>query len=308
MTTDSYIPGIVIQGPLISKGRVPRSEGIPIPNLKKSDIVEFYCVDQIIEICSKYSEKFPIVIATWDSEEKALISRLLAISSNKVKVILLTDTTPYFQALSAIVPGNNKYRQIYSTLKATEELLVFGCTHVIKLRTDMSLDVGSLWGDFIKISQTRELSVLVPSFTLSQPAGIPDVYFVCKSNDLIEFFRVLLSTNQWFPSIHSDLFYRWLGMKITTRRSIVYIFGNTKALSGLYLYAWSKFYSPASYSVFKSIVWRGEKYDLSLKRNIIFSDTFLKGFVLNDKSFILQSVHVKIFNKLLTLIKSRFSR
>ena len=37
MTTDSYIPGIVIQGPLISKGRVPRSEGIPIPNLKKSD-------------------------------------------------------------------------------------------------------------------------------------------------------------------------------------------------------------------------------------------------------------------------------
>jgi len=308
MTTDSYIPGIVIQGPLISKGRVPRTESISIPNLKKSDIVEFYCVDQIIEICSKYSKKFPIVIATWDTEEKALISRLLAISSNKVKVILLEDTTPNISALRAIVPGNNKYRQIYSTLKATEELLVFGCTHVIKLRTDMSLDVDSLWGDFIKISQTRELSVLIPYLHLTMPAQIPDVYFVCKSNDLIEFFRVLISTNQWFPSIHSDLFYRWLGMKITTRRSIAYIFGGTKALSGLYLYAWSKFYSPASYSVFKSIVWRGEKYDPNEKKNRIFSDTFLKGFVLNDKSFILQSVHVKIFNKLLTLIKSRFSR
>ena len=74
-----------------------------------------------------------------------------------------------------------KYRQIYSTLKATEELLsVFKCTHVIKLRTDMMLDVNRLWLDFVEISMRRQLKVLIPSFSFNDPSQIPDVYFVCK--------------------------------------------------------------------------------------------------------------------------------
>ena len=67
-------PGIVIQGPLISKGRVPRSESIKIPDLKESDVVEFNCVDQIIKICETYSKHFPIIISTWKTEDVKLIN------------------------------------------------------------------------------------------------------------------------------------------------------------------------------------------------------------------------------------------
>lgn len=299
MSIDNRSPGIIIQGPLVSKGRVPRSESVAISDLKESDIVTFNCLDQVAEICKVYSDDFPIVIATWKTEEDHLIERLLLLNSDNVKVILLEDQTPCVQSIEALVPGNNKYRQIYSTLKATEELLsVFKCTHVIKLRTDMMLDVNRLWLDFVEISMRRQLKVLIPSFSFNDPSQIPDVYFVCKTNELIEFFSMLMSTKQWFASIHNDLFYRWVNMEKTTPRLIAYIFGNTRALNSLYLYAWSNFFSPASYDVFKSVVWRGEKYNLCKKNSKIFNDVFVEGYVLNKDSFNLQSASTKLLNKL----------
>ena len=128
-------PGIVIQGPLTSKGRVPRSESIKIPDLKETDVVEFNCVDQIIEICEKYSKIFPIVIATWKTEDKKLISKLEKITDINVCLLLLEDKTPKIPSVGKVVSGNHKFRQIYSTLEGAQKLLSFDCTHLIKLRT-----------------------------------------------------------------------------------------------------------------------------------------------------------------------------
>ena len=294
-------PGIVIQGPLISKGRVPRSESIKIPDLKESDVVEFNCVDQIIKICETYSKHFPIIISTWKTEDVKLIKRLEKIKHHNVKIVLLEDITPELQAVGTIVTGNHKFRQIYSTLKGAEKLLTFNCTHIIKLRTDMRIDIDILWKDFLEISARRPLTLLVPSFSLDGASQVQDTYYVSKINDLIDFFPELLSKKHWFFSIHHELFYRWLSKKKRILKPIVKVFGDTTILVNLYIYAWSSFFAPASHNVFKSILWRGEKYPENYQNRNIFYDFFKDGNVLNKKSFNLQSFGYKVYKKLLNL-------
>ncbi|MDC0236201.1 hypothetical protein OAK10_04895 [Candidatus Pelagibacter sp.] len=297
-------PGIIIQGPLISKGRVPRSESIKIPDLKETDVVEFNCVDQIIEICEKYSKNFPIVIATWQTEDKRLISRLEKIKDINVSIILLEDITPKIPSVGGVVSGNHKFRQIYSTLKGAQKLLSFDCTHLIKLRTDMSIDVDTLWKDFKEISSSRPVKLLVPSFSLDGPSQVPDIYYVCKIKDLINFFPELLSKKHWFFSIHNELFYRWLNKEKRMLKPVVKVFGDTSVLVNIYVYAWNFFFAPASYKVFKSITWRGEKYPVNYVSENIFYDFFKNNNVINKKTFNLQSFSSKVYKKFLKLFNN----
>lgn len=297
-------PGIVIQGPLISKGRVPRSESIKIPDLKETDVVEFNCVDQIIEICEKYSKIFPIVIATWKTEDKKLISKLEKITDINVCLMLLEDMTPKIPSVGKVVSGNHKFRQIYSTLKGAQKLLSSDCTHLIKLRTDMSIDVEALWKDFEEISSLRPVKLLVPSFSLNGPSQVPDIYYVCKIKDLINFFPELLSNKHWFFSIHNELFYRWLNKEKKISKLIAKVFGDTSVLVNTYVYAWNFFFAPASYKIFKSIIWRGEKYPDNYVSENIFYDFFKNNNVLDKKTFNLQSFSSKVNKKFIKLLNN----
>tara|TARA_B100000900_G_scaffold390195_1_gene383705 strand:- start:6993 stop:7898 length:906 start_codon:yes stop_codon:yes gene_type:complete len=293
-----FKPGIVIQGPLISTGRTPKTESIPIPNLTINDIVEFNCTNLLNQICKEYSSKFFIVIATWKTEDQILIQKIKKLNSDKVKIVLLDDITPKISPLKAIVPGNNKYRQIYSTLKGAEKLEELGCSHVIKLRTDMRLDVLMLWDEFIKIKKKRNLKVLVPSLSLSSPSQIPDLYMVTETKILIDFFRKLIQTKPWFFSIHYEIFYRWLNTEKKISRIFIKIFEGTKVLNNLYLYAWSNFFAPASLNVFLSIIWRGEKYEYEKIRKRIFTEDLENHLKLYKNPFKLKSFSDKLLNKL----------
>jgi|TARA_Y100000389_G_scaffold166278_1_gene170901 hypothetical protein len=290
-------PGIVIQGPLISKGRVPRTEHIKIPDLKETDVVEFNCVDQILEICKIYSNDLPIVISTWNTEDEDLIKRLQKINHKNVKLLLLEDKTPQVQAVGTTVSGNHKYRQIYSTFKGAQELLKFDCTHIIKIRTDMKVDIQLLWNDYLNISSKRPLTLLVPLFSLETPGSIQDNYYISKAQDLVKFFNELLTKKHWFSSIHNEYFYRWLSKEKVILKIIVKIFGDTTFLAKLYVYAWTSFFAPASHEVFKSIVWRGERYPENYKSKKVFYDFFKEGNNLDKSSFNLQTFSYKVFKK-----------
>lgn len=302
MNNNFIKPGIVIQGPLISKGRVPRSASIKIPDLKESDVVEFNCVNQVIEICRIYSKNFPIVISTWKNEEQKLIEELKIIKSNNVEIILLDDITTKIDPVGKIAPGNNKLRQIFSTLEGAKKLLKFNCTHVIKVRSDMKIDIDLLWRDFLEVSSKRSLTLMVPSFALEQPSQISDFYYVCKISDLIEFFQELLKKKHWFFSIHNEYFYRWLKKKKIIVKFYVKIFGDTTVLKNLYAYAWNNFFAPASQNVFNSIVWRGEKFPKNRVNKNIFNDYFNNGNIINKNSFKLQKFIHKLYKRIIKFI------
>jgi hypothetical protein len=140
--------GVVIQGPLLSRGRTGATAHIPFFQVKQSDIVDYDCVANISNLFSRYKYDFDdFVCVTWDTEDTSELESKIG----KQAVLSINDITPFLPPKSSIITGNNKYRQFLSTLKGLERLAKNGCNYALKILTDQSLDLFKMKAHLFKV-------------------------------------------------------------------------------------------------------------------------------------------------------------
>lgn len=250
--------GVVIQGPLMSRGRTGKTASVPFNRVSTEHIQTFDCVDLVAEQFLQFESQLEIVCVTWRSESAELLGEL----SRRIpgRILAIDDTTTALPAKGTVVPGNNKYRQILSTLRGVQWLRQRDCDLVLKVRTDQSVDLLKL-SNLLKADATDPAwSLLVPWFNEARPWELGDFFFGGRVCDLEGLLTSYLQLPELASSIHEDLFLRW-GAEIGGGRvPPVHQLVDTRFYSRWVQRVWTKL-SVSHRSILESMMWRGEPFD-----------------------------------------------
>lgn len=311
MISNDFKIGLVIQGPLVSKGRTGSTVHIPFDQVKEGDVVEYNCVDNIINVYDAYTSVFvEIICVVWDDEDPALVKELID-SIGSENVYPVKDITKKITPRGQIIGGNNKYRQIYSTLKGVQLLKERGCDHVIKMRSDQMFDLRILLNNYLNVLKKRTGFVMLPRIPFGQWDCITDFYFVASINLFENLLESYLGADEFFDSVHTDLFYQWATqlygsyyLPLSLRSTVLY----DKYICNL----WNSVFIPASEDVYMSLVWRGDKILESSADNSFFLEDFDSNYLVSCDDVHKMRNSVSLFNKLfysvLIRLKNKFLR
>jgi hypothetical protein len=270
MTPD--LIGIVIQGPLISTGRTGRTSNISFESVTCADIVSFDCVSLIVSLVERYGKQCQMVCVVWDEDPEERRQDLKGRLPPGV-VLEISDNTRPIAAKGDIIPGNNKYRQIRSSLAGFELLKARGCTHLGKIRSDQDIDLNALLHNYRSIMGAGR--VLVPRYLPKTPDVLADFYFIGQADLMIDLFKNYLEKPQLFTSVHEDLFYRWAEELIGPRPWPLRLRG-TPLFDSYIRKVWTRFY-PASRTVYADLVWRGEPLQIKESASLFAEDFDLQS-------------------------------
>lgn len=277
--------GLVIQGPLMSKGRTGKTANIMFENLSEDDIVNYNCLDNIEKLIKTYRENFDhIVCVTWRNQSESILTDLKNIFLED-ELLLLEDNTKFIPPKGEVVPANNKNRQFLSTLEGMKKLETLGCEYAVKIRTDQFLNCSLLINQIVDLLDEEKYkeTIFIPWLDFSSyysVINIPDFYFGGKTSVVRRFCEKNLSEPDFFENIHLDIFYKWscfdhedlkYKLAVQTYIRLLGATGNNfftrkivKKSIGI------KFY-PLSSLIYESVYWRGEK--LSIRNSLQFSET-----------------------------------
>ncbi|PTC02974.1 hypothetical protein C9980_20370 [Vibrio mediterranei] len=268
--------GLIIQGPLMSKGRTGKTADVSFGHVKESDIVDYNCIENIRNLFAVNKEKFDnIVCVTWMDQEPELLNSLENVLP-KENIHLIEDNTRELEIRGSIIPGNNKYRQFLSTYEGARKLKESGCKHIIKIRTDQFVDCSLLIKDYFERKEKiKGPTIFVPwineknQYTITE---IPDFYFASSVDDLMDFSLEFQRKGEVMQHVHTDIFYKWtfrtLTDKYLLRRylSIIGKIGNSSLLRIMYRYEGSRgYFVPLSNNVVESTIWRGQELKINYK-------------------------------------------
>mgnify|MGYP000860359107 CR=1 FL=1 len=294
--------GVVVQGPLVSRGRTGATANIGIQELKEKDIVDFDCINNISNMYSKYKDDFDnFICVTWDTED---VTKLVT-KIGKEAILSISDTTKIIkQNKKTIISDNTKYKQFFSTLKGMEYLQKKGCTYAIKIRTDQSLDLSKMKFHLLKVLDKVENDkrFIFPLINLNSPDLLEDFYFGAKTENIINLCKIFLEKPEIYHSVHSDLFYKcaWLlNNKDKWPPDISYTPSGkySKDQRLVILSTWSKYLDTFTNEIFQNLVWRGEKFPKKLLKNYIFNDVYPNEFSDLISNSLKKQSYNKIFNK-----------
>jgi len=245
--------GVVMQGPLLSTGRTLR-------DVRKRD---FECTSEI-EKMYEQSEMLGIefVLVTWKREEKQLLPN---IPTNLIHQIAFP-----VKNLSFIFRNNwnnnNKYKQYYSTLAGVKELKKKGVTHIIKLRTDSSLNLSAT-KNFLQNEDYGKSpnKIFVPALNVEKPDLFIDYYFGGTIENVEKFLNVMLYEKELCSNVHFDTFYKyarsaqrlnlWVLLKCLYRTERV---RPNQIRQNIIQKTWQDFLTPGPKKIFENYFWRGE--------------------------------------------------
>lgn len=245
--------GIVIQGPLVSTGRTGRTGSIGFRDVTRDDIVSFDCVPLIARLFERYGARHDLICVVWQSdpeERKQALRRALPPGA----VHVIADDTRTLPEKGPVIPLNNKYRQIRSSLAGFEILAARGCTRLGKIRSDQEVDIDRLVRDDRAVAQDRAL--LVPRFMPHRPDFVADFYFMGEAGLMQRLFRAYLDKPELFESVHLDLFHRWGAELAGTPRWPLWL-RESRLYSGFIREVWARM-TPGSRALYEGLVWRGE--------------------------------------------------
>jgi hypothetical protein len=237
--------GVVLQGPLKSRGRDGKSLGNPV----SSEMVDYDSVQLINWYKDQLDELgIPTVLSTWEGQDT---------SSVKMDVI---------KSLPSELEGEpnasgSKYYQALSTLRGIQELTNnWDITHVLKIRSDLQLPLDKLIQSTETLMAQDDDRFWVPYFnTQDGPWTLQDFYFGGRATVVEKTLLFYLETPELHSYVHQDFFWKFA---ISNSADInVHFFPRfgrpwTRAQQDACRRALGVF-SPLSLDVHKNLVWRG---------------------------------------------------
>lgn len=259
--------GIVIQGPLVSTGRTGRTGRVGFRDVTRDDIASHDCVPLIARLFERYGARHDMVCVVWESDPEDRKQALRgALPPEAVHVI--TDDTRALPEKGPVIPLNNKYRQIRSSLAGFDILAARGCTRLGKIRSDQEIDIDRLVEDYRVVAQDRAL--LVPRFMPHRPDFVPDFYFMGEAGLMQRLFQAYLDKPELFESVHLDLFYHWGAELIGAPRWPIWL-RESRLYSDFIRNVWTQL-TPASRDLYEGLVWRGEPMQPNPAEGNVFLD------------------------------------
>jgi hypothetical protein len=86
---NDFKKGLVIQGPIMSKGRTGETAHIIFSQVKEKDVVDFNCINNIVKIFNDYKLVFDyIVCVSWEDQDPLLILELKKLIPNDCLLLI----------------------------------------------------------------------------------------------------------------------------------------------------------------------------------------------------------------------------
>lgn len=289
--------GLVIQGPLISRGRHGGSAHISASNVADVDIVTHFChadVDGLIEASLRLFEA-GIVVATWEGEPSHDF-----LGAYRLELPPF-PAPPRGRNLHEAVASNNKLRQFRLSEAGAQVLATNGAEMIIKIRTDMLIDLAALV-EYADIACEEHVdSIVVPWLPREgaepQKYDIPDFYFAGRTETMLQFFesQTRFGNADFANSVHLDIPLRYAfaldhaadrsGLRVSVAL-LKYFKGrrltevNREVLSRVI----SERFIAGPRTVFEQIVWRGHPWAQSNFDHLLFGARWHDSELLNTRT------------------------
>jgi hypothetical protein len=260
--------GVVIQGPILSRGRT-------MDDLQPRDYDASVNVNKLFAKASEAGAG--VVVVTWEGED---VSNLDPVALNNTLIVEMPKQKWGFRARNNFV-GNNKYKQFYSTLKGAESLSQRGYKYVLKIRTDQEFPLEVFFQHVSRMSDFEvETRIFTPLLNLDKPNMFYDFYYFSRTTTMLEFNQTLLSTKELCSNVHFDVFYRWITRHEKIRiRDLPLIYPRqphyTIKQINFIISGWSKDFGVLPKDCWRGISWRGEPFLVSaVKQSFVFTESF----------------------------------
>jgi len=258
--------GLVIQGPLISKGRTgDKMHQTPEQLRAEGGLVEYDCRSNINRIIKEFGHLFDYIVI-----------------STEFNHLREGDVFPGAEIVLGSDPGgikqeghykdNNKFRQFLSTHRGLVELEKRGIEIVVKTRTDIYLDFNKLIESyFIQINDKKNKKAI--GATVVHPATflLHDLYFISSLTALKEFCESILGFDrfEFIPSVHREMILKhaykeykekinvpdWAYFPISPPNGI-----NAKTRA-IFDYMFENVYFDLDPKIFENTLWRGTYFE-----------------------------------------------
>lgn len=254
--------GILIQGPIISRGRNFLS------SVQKDFKTEIY-INNLYKIAQK--NNCELILTTWNDQDASNVEipgkDIFKFQANLVELCpnLLNNR------------NSSKYKQFYLIKEGIEILRKRECDVVIKLRTDQFLDLQMLI-DHINHTEanlgTKIMTLFADSRTIDSWV---DFLFVAKIDSLVSNIDSFINQKEIFSSIHRDFFYHMHRKNLSFFQSIVFrlfLPYDAKNFSKKQIYLikeiWIRNFILMPLGVLESLEWRGSRFDLNSLRTFFY--------------------------------------
>lgn len=264
--------GVVLQGPIVSEGRT--FEHLTLKRFDSSQNILDYYQTAKLQGCET-------VISTWSGEP---VSQLASIPKED---LILTPPISHRRVSSVLNDyGNNKYKQFNSLLVGVKALQNRQCTHVIKIRSDLHIDLSELLDAILKNRvKLEEKKIAVPLLYVEKPDMFYDGYFAALTSEMGDLCKIMLEEKELFSSVHQDVFYKWAlhaSGSQRTIRDIHRIYRKNSMINESQMNfinnGWFNHFSVLPKILWENQVWRGEKITkLEIKRSYFFLEDFELG-------------------------------
>jgi hypothetical protein len=244
--------GLLIQGPLFSNG-------LAFDRSQRS----FDCEQNIRRLVRSSKADFHGVCwATWaDLGERRQLEGIVPILPSS-DLWIARDLRQSDQLLT------NKIRQAFSILCGTSFLRSIGCTHVVAVRSDQSLDLSLLHLTCVRMftiapGSSLDERIFVPHCIPTDPSMLADFYMAGESEMIESLFRGYLKSHEFVANVHQDYFFKFLWLLTAPERradlstylprGITYC---STARAQLIAHGWRTHFRSFPKSLFESLVWR----------------------------------------------------
>lgn len=196
--------GLIIQGPLTSHGKVGSSLHKNNNNLDFADFKDFDCSDLIQNLANSAIELFDqSVLVTWEDEKTYSFN----VQQNKLHTIFLDEnlyeSTKLKGSFNSLRRLNNKKKQYATTYVGAKYLLNLGCDFVVKIRSDLNVNLDELMKIINEKIEGSQILVPFPK-QINDEWALGDFVLGAPMGIFLDWFDVM-NRYEFMEGVHQDL-------------------------------------------------------------------------------------------------------
>lgn len=241
---------LIIQGPIISsgvKGSVLRNKNI-LTNKNREHIVDFNCVDNILELAKKANDLDfdQVILSTWKCDEIALFE-----NSNLFNKVIANDEENFQNIHIKNEVFLQNYKKQFHTLKSAADFLKSkNLDYIIKIRTDLSVDMNLLLLESRNAMMNRSTLINNGIRNGTRFLELDDFIFGSTKDLFVKWMETLENINFGkIPGAHNNLMisYLWAKHEESFKHTKLHFFhkniiNNSKKINNLAINEWENFH------------------------------------------------------------------